>query len=213
MSLLRTFSSYYRANYRFLGASQTYLRYQDLPHRNQWFTLLDQRRSSSSESQHNGAEISSAAGANEGAMGPTPPSDGPPIVTWAKVAIGSIVTILIPFLYTQWKAMQKIEGEIDAAKQAAEKTAETVEKVAEMAEKASKEAADQLKDGKLKEAAEVAEKVSKIVEEDARLVDDILHKVDDIEEDVKTLVEPITKPSKTDDKNKHEEKKLEEHLN
>lgn len=70
-----------------------------------------------------------------------------------------------------------LAGEIEVAKAAVEKTAEVVEKVAEMAEKASEEVAEQLKDGKLKEAAEVVEHLSEKVEEDARMVEDIIHKV------------------------------------
>lgn len=70
-----------------------------------------------------------------------------------------------------------LAGEIEVAKAAVEKTAEVVEKVAEMAEKASEEVTEQLKDGKLKEAAEVVEHLSEKVEEDARMVEDIIHKV------------------------------------
>ncbi|KAF3326461.1 hypothetical protein FCM35_KLT08091 [Carex littledalei] len=196
MSFVRSFLSYYRRNHRSLGTVTQY----------QGHCLL-QQRSFSSANQRDMTKTSrsiSAPQANPGPVTPPPSSGGPPIFTWMKLAIGSIFTILVPFLCTQWKNILKIGGEIEAAKEAVEKTAEVVEKVAEMAEKASEEVAEQLKDGKLKEAAEVVEHLSEKVEEDARMVEDIIHKVDEIEEDVNTMIEA----SKHDDgKSEHDENK------
>jgi hypothetical protein len=210
MSFVRSFLSYYRGNLRSLGTAPQY----------QGHCLL-QQRSFSSANQRARVETSSkfcdqcicyrsigAPQANPGPVTPPPSSDGPAIFTWMKLAIGSIFTLLVPFVYTQWKNILKIGGEIEAAKAAVEKTAEVVEKVAEMAEKASEQVAEQLKDGKLKEAAEVVEHLLEKVEEDARVVEDIIHKEDEIEEDIKTLLESNIEPSKDDDgKNEHDESK------
>ncbi|KAJ3702603.1 hypothetical protein LUZ61_006308 [Rhynchospora tenuis] len=216
MSYVRSFISYYRRSYRSLSACETHSPNLDVVPRYRGYGFLDQRRFLSAN-QHDKAETSrsiSAVQAIPGSATPPPPSGGPPIFTWLKLAIGSVFTLLLPFLYTQWKNILKIGGEIETAKEVVEKTAEAVEKVADMAEKASKEAAESMNDGTLKEAAEIVEQISEKVEEDARIVEDIIHKVDEIEEDVKTLIEPVINPSKHEDdgKSEHDENKPQDEL-
>ncbi|KAJ4767653.1 hypothetical protein LUZ62_078028 [Rhynchospora pubera] len=213
MSYVRSFIFYYRRSHNSLAGCETHSPNLYAAPWYRGYGFLDQRRFLSAN-QHDKAETSrsiSAVQAIPGSATPPPPSGGPPIFTWLKLAIGSVFTLLLPFLYTQWKNILKIGGEIETAKEVLEKTAEAVEKVAEMAEKASKEAGENMNDGRVKEAAEIVEQISEKVEEDARIIEDIIHKVDEIEEDVKTLIEPVIKPRKHDNddggKSEHDENK------
>nr|CAD1838127.1 unnamed protein product [Ananas comosus var. bracteatus] len=117
-----------------------------------------------------------------------------PFSTWAKWAIGLITTILLPFGN---KKLLQIENEVEMIENVVENAAVVVEKVANMTEKVSSEVAERLpEDGKLKDAVVFVEHASKEVAEEAHLAQDIIHKVDELEEEVKTLLDPITQHGK-----------------
>ncbi|KAJ3673731.1 hypothetical protein LUZ60_005723 [Juncus effusus] len=206
MPFVRYFVSYYRQNVRFFGSNENSTRYSSVVSRYEGFNLFDRRRFLSSNNQNDGVETRDIdSSQTKGSETPVQPSGGKlPFSNWAKWGIGSLFTLLLPFLYTQWKTLLKIGGKIETAKEAIEKTAEAVEKVAEMTEKVSKEAEEEFPDNeKVKKIADAVQHVSEIVEEEANLVDDVIHKVDEIEEDVKTMIDPISDHSKHGDENKN----------
>ncbi|KAK4784023.1 hypothetical protein SAY86_018391 [Trapa natans] len=116
---------------------------------------------------------------------------------WTRWMIGSLLTLLLPFLKVRWGSkLERIQGEAEIVVEEVEKVAEMVEKVATVAEKVSEEAAESIQDenSKLKEAAMWVEKASKEAAHDAQLTQDLIHKVEAIEQDMGDLegmVEPI----------------------
>ncbi|KAJ8768894.1 hypothetical protein K2173_023889 [Erythroxylum novogranatense] len=129
-----------------------------------------------------------------------PPPAGPPVPRfnfplWARWAIGSMLSLLLPFWSQKWQQLKRIEGEAEAVVDGVEKVAEVVERVATVAERVSEEVAEKLpEDGKLKEAALVLERVSKATVHDAQVAEEFIHKVDDIKRDLcdlEKMVEPV----------------------
>ncbi|KAK9266503.1 hypothetical protein L1049_012558 [Liquidambar formosana] len=129
---------------------------------------------------------------------PAPPPPRPPspiFPIWARWVLGSILSLLLSSWKQKWDKLQRIEGEAQVVVEEVENVAEVVEKVATVAEKISVEVADKLPDnGKLKEAALLAEQVSAVAAKDAQQTIDFIHKVDALKhdlEDLETTIEPI----------------------
>ncbi|KAJ4965271.1 hypothetical protein NE237_017120 [Protea cynaroides] len=139
------------------------------------------------------------------------PHDQPPVSppaskfnfpSWAKWALGSILTILLPFWKQKWENLKKIEGEVEVIEEEIEKVAEVVEKVADVAEKVSENVANNIpNDGPFKEAALVAELISKGVANEAHITQEIIHTVDELKEEVEELIDPLGTKGK--DANQH----------
>ncbi|XP_020104875.1 uncharacterized protein LOC109721593 isoform X2 [Ananas comosus] len=176
MSLIRCLASYYRRNLR-LPSHRRALSNDLTPSHSRSLATFDQRR-----------EVSVDRIDNKPTLPSTPQKS--PFSTWAKWAIGLITTILLPFGN---KKLLQIENEVEMVENVVENAAVVVEKVANMTEKVSSEVAERLpEDGKLKDAVVFVEHASKEVAEEAHLAQDIIHKVDELEEEVKTLLDPIT---------------------
>ncbi|KAF0928422.1 hypothetical protein E2562_003239 [Oryza meyeriana var. granulata] len=98
--------------------------------------------------------------------------------TWARLAVGSVVAVMAPFLQSKWATLLRIQSEVEMVKDVTETAAEVLEEVAPAAEKVSAEVAEQLPEhGKLRRAAVLVEHASKEVAEGAHLAQDIIHKV------------------------------------
>uniref|UniRef100_A0A803LEW6 Uncharacterized protein n=2 Tax=Chenopodium quinoa TaxID=63459 RepID=A0A803LEW6_CHEQI len=155
-----------------------------------------------------------AEGASTGGDGkPTPPSPKPrppPArrVSWIKMVLGSMFSLLLAFWAPKWTTLLRIGGEAEVVLREVEQVAEVVEKVATVTERLSEEVANELPDGnKFKEAALVVEHVSEEAATDAHLAEEIIHKVDvmkqdfeDVEEKLEPFIEKIVHDKKSNNK-------------
>ncbi|KAK1359217.1 Chemoreceptor [Heracleum sosnowskyi] len=117
--------------------------------------------------ESNKVEVQSAA--------PAPPRQN--IYAWLKWFVGSIFSLLLPFLKQKWDNILLLEGKLEKAAEEVEYVAEVVEKVAITTEKVSEEVANNLPGNA----------------SDAQLAENIIHKANDLKEDVEEL-EKMVKP-------------------
>ncbi|KAL8097449.1 hypothetical protein AgCh_030542 [Apium graveolens] len=136
------------------------------------------------ERENNKVEVQSAA--------PAPPKHN--MSAWLKWFVGSIFSLLLPFLKQKWDNILLLEGKLEKAAEEVEYAAEVVQKVAITTEKVSAEVANNLPgNGKLKEAALIVEHLASVAASDAQLAENIIHKANDLKEDVEEL-EKLVKP-------------------
>lgn len=180
MSFMKSFTSHYRRNLYHVAARHRFrVRY-----------------APGIATFHSGSKISNASYIREQPSSPALPPRSP-FTSWVKWALGSLLTIVLPFWDHKWKNIARIEGEVEIAVGVVENAAEVVEKVALATEKMASNAAKSLpEDGKLKGAALFIEHISKEAAEDAHLAKDIIHKVDEVRHDVELLIEPIVHKGK-----------------
>ncbi|CAH9081800.1 unnamed protein product [Cuscuta epithymum] len=120
-------------------------------------------------------------------------------LTWTKWLIGSMLSVIFPFLKCKLDGIQKIEGEVEEVVQEVEEVAEVVEKVATTVEYVMGVVADKIPaNSNLKEVVEVVEHASAEVAEDAHSVTAFIHKVEVVKEDLKNL--EMTEPARLREK-------------
>uniref|UniRef100_A0A803LG08 Uncharacterized protein n=2 Tax=Chenopodium quinoa TaxID=63459 RepID=A0A803LG08_CHEQI len=164
------------------------------------------------------ADGASTSGGTGGDGKPTPPLPKPPSpkprppparrVSWIKMVLGSMFSLLLAFWAPKWTTLLRIGGEAEVVLKEVEQVAEVVEKVATVTERLSEEVANELPDGnKFKEAALVVEHVSEEAAKDAHLAEEIIHKVDvmkqdfeDVEEKLEPFIEKIVHDKKSSNK-------------
>ncbi|CAK7328503.1 unnamed protein product [Dovyalis caffra] len=126
---------------------------------------------------------------------PVPNPPGSNFLHWARWALGSILSILLPFWKQKWEKLKRLEGEVEIIAEEVDQVAEVVEKVATVAEEVSEEVAEALpENGKLKETALLIEAVSKATAHDAKLTQDFIHQVDALKHDIddlETMADPV----------------------
>ncbi|CAL9073343.1 unnamed protein product [Musa textilis] len=190
-------------------------------------TLLNQERRNHCTKMYVHSESSTDADVRQPSSHRPPPRS--PLSTWARWALGSMLTLILPFWVKKWRTLLRIEGEVEMVADAVEEVFEVVEKVATVVEKVSSEVAERLpEEGKLKDAVLSIEHVSREAAQDAHLANDIIHKlrsvtfsflpfkcfkavssltvfihgnvqVDEVKQEVVLLVESVVDAGKVDD--------------
>ncbi|XP_073121654.1 uncharacterized protein [Henckelia pumila] len=106
---------------------------------------------------------------------------------WMKWILGSLLSLVLPLLGKTWNDVRRLEGKVEVAAEEVDTVAEVVESVATAADKALKEVAEDLPNGKFKEAAEVMEHLCFVAAQDSILVQNLIHKAGEVKQDLEDM--------------------------
>ncbi|VFQ81832.1 unnamed protein product [Cuscuta campestris] len=114
------------------------------------------------------------------------------ILTWAKWIIGSMLSLIFPFLKGELEGIRKIEGKVEGVAEEVEEVAEVVETVATTVENVIGRVADKIPaNTPLKEAVEAVEHASAHLAQDAHYITTFIHQVEDVKDDIEKLEKMI----------------------
>ncbi|XP_022766406.1 uncharacterized protein LOC111311296 [Durio zibethinus] len=111
---------------------------------------------------------------------------------WQLWALGTVISVFLPFTTSKWGPLLKLKNDADNILEAAEHISDVVEEVAEKVEKIADEVGDQLPDGgKLKATLELVEDLAEETAKDAHLAGDLIDKVQEIEDKMESFMESV----------------------
>ncbi|XVE60544.1 hypothetical protein DITRI_Ditri05aG0137200 [Diplodiscus trichospermus] len=111
---------------------------------------------------------------------------------WQLWALGTVISVFLPFTTSKWGPLLKLKKDADNLLETAEHITDVVEEVAEKVEKIADEVGDQLPEGgKLQATLELVEDLAEETAKNAQLAGDIIDKVQEMEDKLETFMESV----------------------
>ncbi|KAK7385340.1 hypothetical protein VNO78_31056 [Psophocarpus tetragonolobus] len=118
--------------------------------------------------------------------------------SWKLWILGSIFTILLPFITRgKWGPLLQLKEKVETTIDEAQRVVDIIEDVAETVDKVAEETVKNLPPGKLRDAVAFVEKVAENIDKHAERAEDALEQVENMGDQLESIMESTTEQENT----------------